>query len=88
MDLPMLCAALDEMVLTFRNEGTPIALIEARSSRQAGVCHPRRGVADVVLDGKTAVLVPPEHPRAVPRGVPVGPRQPEPRKALGEAARL
>jgi glycosyltransferase involved in cell wall biosynthesis len=58
MDLPALYAALDVVVLTSRNEGTPVALIEAGAAGRPVVATKVGGVADVVLDGRTGLLAP------------------------------
>ncbi|MEW6059686.1 MAG: glycosyltransferase [Actinomycetota bacterium] len=57
MDLPTLYAAMDVIVLTSRNEGTPVALIEAAAAARPVVATRVGGVADVVLDGRTGLLV-------------------------------
>ena len=58
MDLPALYAALDVVVLTSRNEGAPVALIEAGAAGRPVVATKVGGVADVVLDGRTGLLAP------------------------------
>lgn len=55
-DLPTLYSALDVVVLTSRNEGTPVALIEASSAAKPVVATEVGGVADVVQDGTTGLL--------------------------------
>ena len=69
MDLPELYASLDVVVLTSRNEGTPVALIEAGAAGRPVVATQVGGVADVVRDGKTGFLVPTGDPRAVANAV-------------------
>jgi len=56
-DLPRLYAALDVVALTSRNEGTPVALIEAAAAGIPVVATRVGGVADVVRDGVTGALV-------------------------------
>jgi len=56
-DLPRLYAALDVVALTSRNEGTPVALIEAAAAGRPVVATRVGGVADVVRDGVTGALV-------------------------------
>lgn len=56
--LPALYAALDVVVLTSLNEGTPVALIEAAAAGLPVVATDVGGVADVVVDGETGFLVP------------------------------
>lgn len=65
MDLPSLYAALDVVVLTSRNEGTPVALIEAAAARKPVVATDVGGVSDVVLHGKTGFLTSPGNYREV-----------------------
>jgi glycosyltransferase involved in cell wall biosynthesis len=47
-DLPVIYAATDVFLLTSRNEGTPVALIEAMASAVPGVSTDVGGVADVI----------------------------------------
>src|SRR5206468_10770541 len=56
-DLPTLNASLDAVALTSRNEGTPVALIEAGAAGKPVVATRVGGVADVVRDGETGSLV-------------------------------
>ena len=51
-DLPTLYAATDVFLLTSRNEGTPVALIEAMAAGCAGVSTDVGGVRDVVTDDR------------------------------------
>jgi glycosyltransferase involved in cell wall biosynthesis len=57
-DLRTLYSALDIVVLTSRNEGTPAALIEAGAAGLPVVATRVGGVPDVVLDKVTGFLVP------------------------------
>lgn len=50
---------LDLVVLTSRNEGTPVALIEALAANKAVVATDVGGVRSVVSHGATGLLVPP-----------------------------
>jgi len=56
--LPALYAALDVVVLTSLNEGTPVALMEAAAAGLPVVATDVGGVADVVVEGETGFLVP------------------------------
>jgi len=58
LDLPALYAAMDVVVLTSRNEGTPTALIEAGAAVRPVVATRVGGVPDVVRDGLTGLLAP------------------------------
>jgi glycosyltransferase involved in cell wall biosynthesis len=64
-DLPALYAAMDVVVLTSRNEGTPVALIEAHAANRPVVATRVGGVPDVVEDGRTGLLAPPGDAAAV-----------------------
>ena len=59
-DLPSLYGSLDLVVLTSLNEGTPVALMEAGAAGLASVATDVGGVADVVEDAVTGLLVPSE----------------------------
>lgn len=56
-DLDRIYADLDVVALTSRNEGSPVALIEAMAAGRAVVSTNVGGVADVVSDGLTGRLV-------------------------------
>ena len=68
-DLRSLYGAIDVAVLTSRNEGTPVALIEAAAASTPVVATRVGGVADVVVDGRTGHLCPPGDPTAVATAV-------------------
>jgi glycosyltransferase involved in cell wall biosynthesis len=55
-DLARVYADLDVVALTSRNEGSPIALIEAMAAARPVVSTRAGGVADVVADGETGLL--------------------------------
>jgi glycosyltransferase involved in cell wall biosynthesis len=57
-DLASVYAALDVVVLTSLNEGTPVALIEAAAAGRPVVATDVGGVRDVVRHGETGALVP------------------------------
>jgi glycosyltransferase involved in cell wall biosynthesis len=56
-DLDRLYADLDVVVLTSKNEGSPVALIEAMAAGRPVVSTRAGGVEDVVTDGETGLLV-------------------------------
>ncbi len=59
-DLAAIYADLDLLVLTSRNEGSPVALIEAMASARPVVAMRVGGVGDVVDHGRTGILVEPD----------------------------
>jgi glycosyltransferase involved in cell wall biosynthesis len=56
-NLGALYATLDICALSSLNEGTPVAIIEAMAAARAVVATSVGGVADVVEDGRTGLLV-------------------------------
>ena len=68
-DLDRLYADLDIVVLTSKNEGSPVALIEAMAAGRPVVSTRAGGVEDVVTDGETGVVVPIGDAPAVARAV-------------------
>jgi glycosyltransferase involved in cell wall biosynthesis len=57
-DLDRLYADLDAVVLTSRNEGSPVALIEAMAAARPVVSTRVGGVPDLITDGETGLLAP------------------------------
>ncbi len=57
-DLPVIYAATDVFLLTSRNEGTPVALIEAMASGVPGVSTAVGGVTDVIGGAETGRTAP------------------------------
>jgi glycosyltransferase involved in cell wall biosynthesis len=68
-DLATLYAATDVFALTSRNEGTPVALIEAMAAGVPGVATDVGGVGDVIADPSLGTLVPFGDPDALARAV-------------------
>ncbi len=64
-DLDRVYATLDVGVLSSRNEGTPVALIEAMAAGRPVVATRVGGVADVVADGETGLVVDPDDAEAL-----------------------
>ena len=63
-DAPTWYAAADIVALSSDSEGTPLSLIEAATAGRAAVATDVGGVADVVADGTTGVVVPRENEAA------------------------
>jgi glycosyltransferase involved in cell wall biosynthesis len=64
-DLANIYAAADVFLLTSRNEGTPVALIEAMASGVPGVSTDVGGVKDVITSEEVGVRVPNADPDAL-----------------------
>lgn len=63
-DVAAYVSDLDVVALTSRNEGTPVALIEALAAARPVVATDVGGVRFVVKDGETGLLAPAEDPTA------------------------
>jgi len=64
-DIPRIMKGIDIFCLTSLNEGLGIVLIEAMAAGKAVIATDVGGVSEVILDGKTGILVPPGNPEAV-----------------------
>ncbi|MEA2931752.1 MAG: hypothetical protein QOI56_537 [Actinomycetota bacterium] len=87
-DVAGVMADLDVVVLTSRNEGTPVSLIEAAASGRPAVATRVGGVPLVVRDGATGWLAPPGRPDEVARLLRRLLDDPAARRTMGEAARV
>ena len=87
-DLSTIYAASDLFVLTSRNEGTPVALIEAMASGLPGVSTDVGGVRDVITSPSVGEVVPFGDAEGLARAVLslLSDNQPE-RRAMGMRAR-
>lgn len=86
-DLKSLYAALDVVVLTSRQEGTPRVLIEAGAAARPVVATRVGGVAEVVRDGETGLIVSPGDSTAVAEATLRLLGDPLLAEAMGKAAR-
>jgi glycosyltransferase involved in cell wall biosynthesis len=73
---------------TYYREGLPRVLLEASATARAVVTTDTPGCNDVVLDGKTGMLVPPKDPRSCAAAIAVLLEQPDLRRSLATAGRL
>lgn len=64
-DLDRIYADLDVLVVSSRNEGTPVSAIEAMAAGCAVVSTRVGGLPDLIDDGRTGTLVPPDDPAAL-----------------------
>jgi glycosyltransferase involved in cell wall biosynthesis len=85
-DTPTWYAASDVVALTSDREGTPLALIEAAAAGRPVIAADVGGVSDIVLDGETGIVVPPDDEAALAAALVRLARDPDLRKRLGGAA--
>lgn len=86
-DLATIYGATDVFVLTSRNEGTPVALIEAMAAGVPGVSTDVGGVKDVIGSAETGLLAPFGDANALAAHVTGLLADPERRSAMGARAR-
>ena len=79
--------ASDVFVLPSRMEGWPLTLMEAASHGVPSIGTPVGGVPELVLDGRTGLLVPPGDEADLASAIDRLRRDPELRRSLGRAAR-
>ncbi|HYB93951.1 MAG TPA: glycosyltransferase [Vicinamibacterales bacterium] len=86
-DLATIYAATDVFLLTSRNEGTPVALIEAMAAGVPGVSTDVGGVTDVIGGADTGRTAPFGDADALARAIEELLADPQRRAAMGAAAR-
>lgn len=90
-DLTTVYGGLDVVALSSRNEGTPVALIEAMAAGRPVVATAVGGVPDVVEDGVSGLVVTPADPERLAAAIVRLGRSPDVRAQMGcrgrEAAR-
>jgi glycosyltransferase involved in cell wall biosynthesis len=86
-DVPECLAALDLFVLPSLNEGMGLALVEAMAMGLPVVATRVGGIPDVVREGETGLLVPPGDEKALALAMLSLLRDPDRRRAYGEAAK-
>lgn len=84
-DVPEVMAALDLLLHCARQEGFGRVLVEAMASGRAIVATAVGGIPEVVVDGETGILVPPQDPEAIARAAVALLRNPERRTTMGLA---
>jgi sugar transferase (PEP-CTERM/EpsH1 system associated) len=86
-DVPEILAALDVFVLPSLWEGMPNAVLEAMASGLPVVATAVGGTPEVVMDGVTGLLVPPQDPGALARAIERLLCDPGLRRTMGRAGR-
>jgi len=86
-DLEAILGELDVVICCSKNEGTPVALIEAMAAGVPVLSTDVGGVGDLIVHGETGWLVPSGNPSALARGIRDLLADPEPRAQLVPAAR-
>lgn len=86
-DLEAILSELDVVICCSRNEGTPVALIEAMAAGVPALSTDVGGVSDLIVHGETGWLVPPGDPLALARAIEVLLADPALRHRLAAAAR-
>ena len=85
-DIATILAASNLLVLTSDNEGTPLSLIQAAMAGIPVVATNVGSVKDVVLDGVTGILCPPE-PQAIAKAIQELIDNPEQAEGMGRKAK-
>lgn len=86
-DVPDLLQALDVAVLSSDYEGMPLSLLEYMDAGLPVVSTAVGGVPDVIVEGETGLLVPRRDDAALAAALGALLRDPERRRAMGEAGR-
>ncbi len=86
-DLPRVYPDLDVLVVSSKNEGTPVSAIEAMASGRPVVATSVGGLPDLIDDEKTGCLVPSEDASALAAAIVRVLRDPEAAQRMGAAAR-
>ena len=87
-DVPELLRAIDVFALSSTTECLPISLLEAMAAGRPAVCTDVGGIAEVIVDGRTGLLVPPSDPERMAAALVTLLADPARRQSMGRAARL
>lgn len=87
-DVPALLAEADAFVLSSRSEGLPVSVLEAMAAELPVVASHVGGVPELVVEGRTGFLVPPEDPDALALALERLVDDPDLRRHLGAAGRV
>jgi glycosyltransferase involved in cell wall biosynthesis len=86
-DVPELLAASDVFVLSSRSEGLPVSVLEAMAAELPVVASAVGGLAELIENGVTGVLVPAGDERALAEALGRLVKDPGRRRSLGAAGR-
>jgi glycosyltransferase involved in cell wall biosynthesis len=87
LDVPEVLATFDVYCLPSHYEGMPLSLFEAMAAGKPIVATNVLGLREVIRDGETGILVPPENPNALKSALLDLQRTPELAATLADAAR-
>jgi glycosyltransferase involved in cell wall biosynthesis len=87
-DVAELLADSDVFVLSSRSEGLPVSVLEAMAAELPVVASEVGGLAELVVDGETGILVPPGDVQALATALGRLVAEPELRRSLGAAGRV
>jgi glycosyltransferase involved in cell wall biosynthesis len=87
MDMPEVMSSFDVVILSSRNEGSPVALIEALASGVPVVATDVGGVRSVVTPGESGYLVPAGDATSMAKAISVLLDDPDRRRRMGAAGR-
>jgi len=86
-DVPKILAASDIFVLPSKYEGLPVSVVEAMAAGLPVIGTTGPGFTDVIVDGETGLLVPPDDPNSLSKTMIRLALRPEERRRLGEAGK-
>lgn len=84
-DMDQIMCAIDLFVLPSLTEGLPNVILEAFACKKPVVATAVGGVPEIVDHGKSGLLVPPKRPDLLAEAIQALLRDPERRRAMGEA---
>jgi glycosyltransferase involved in cell wall biosynthesis len=86
-DVPSLLQAMDVFVLPSLSEGLPLSVLEALSLKKPVVASDVGGIPEIIENGVTGYLVPPENPEALAEKITLLLQNPERAAVIGQAGR-